>query len=603
MNDPNPQSTADAATAGAGPAADAGRTPRVDPVTLSIVWSKLLSIVEEMGGTLRRTAYSPAVREGDDFSSGLFDRAGRLIAQGQFSPAHIGAMPDVVRNVSRHIPTETLVPGDVVLFNDSALGSGHFPDFFLIMPAFRDGRLVGYSGATAHHVDVGGATPGSQEIAGVGEAYQEGLRLLPVRLFRAGELDEDVLRVILGNVRVPDLVRGDLFAQRNAAHVGMTRMLAIFEEYGEETAETAFEEILAASEARMREFVRALPDGSWEFEDFLDDAGPGSDPVRFHVRVTIDDGDVELDFSGSGDQVPAGINCYYNFTRAWGNFTAMALARAVMPQNEGTVRPIGITAREGSFFNAVHPAPSGGRATNQVRLFEVVNGALAEALPHRAMGAFTHWSNPNIGGIDDRTGKPFVQYDLLFGGYGGQHDKDGEEGMAPLMNCTNIPVEVYERAGPLRVKRLELMADSGGAGKFRGGLGLRKDVEVGCREALATLLTDRRKRAPFGVFGGGPGAKAEIVLFRDGESIQLETKETRLLKKGDVLSFRLSGAGGYGDPAGRDPRRIEDDLADGYVTEEGARRDYGVEVEDGRVTGAAAGGGKARPSQAENGHG
>lgn len=564
---------------------DLGSDTRIDPITLSIVWSKLMSIVEEMGGTLRRTAYSPAVREGDDFSSGLFDRKGRLIAQGQFSPAHIGAMPNVIRNVSKYIPVESLVPGDVILFNDSALGSGHFPDMFLIMPAFRGDQLVGYAGATAHHIDVGGATPGSQEIAGVSEAYQEGLRLLPVRLFRGGELDEDILRVIVNNVRVPDMVQGDLFAQRNAAHVGMTRLLALYDEYGEALVEDTFEEILIASEARMREFIRELPDGSWEFEDYLDDAGPGTDSVRFHVRVTIDDGDIELDFSGSSDQVSAGINSYYNFTRAWGNFTAMALAKAIMPQNEGTIRPIKITAREGSFFNAQHPAPSGGRATNQVRLFEVVNGALAQALPHRAMGAFTHWCNPNIGGFDDTTGRQFVQYDLLFGGYGAQHDKDGEEGMAPLMNCTNIPVEVYEQAGPLLVNRLELMADSAGAGKFRGGLGLRKDVVLRCKEAKATLLSDRRKFAPFGVFGGGSGKKAKFAIYRGNEEIELESKETRMLRHGDVLSFQLSGAGGYGDAGERDPRRIEDDLADGYITEDGARQDYGVEVADGKVVG------------------
>jgi N-methylhydantoinase B len=560
-----------------------GQDVRIDPITLSIVWSKLLSIVEEMGGTLRRTAYSPAVREGDDFSTGLFDRKGRLVAQGQFSPAHIGAMPNVIQNISRYISVASLVPGDVVLFNDSTLGSGHYPDFFLIMPVFIEDRLVGYSAATAHHIDTGGATPGSQEIAGVSEAYQEGLRLLPVLLFRAGELDEDILRVILGNVRVPDLVQGDLFAQRNAAHVGMTRLLATFDEYGEEWVENTFDEILIASESRMREYVRALPNGSWEFEDFLDDSGPGTDPVRFHVRVTVEDGDIELDFSGGNDQVSSGINSYYNFTRAWGNFTAMALAKAIMPQNEGTIRPIKITARKGSFFNAVHPAPSGGRATNQVRLFEVVNGALAQAMPHRAMGAFTHWSNPNIGGFDDRKGKPFVQYDLLFGGYGGQHDKDGEEGMAPLMNCTNIPVEVYEHAGPLMVQRLELRADSGGAGMFRGGLGIRKDIVLRCKEALATLLTDRRKFAPFGVFGGKPGEKTRIVLTRNGEERDLETKETRTLRLGDVLSLRLSGAGGYGNPTERDTWRIEDDLADGYITDEGARRDYGVEIKDGKV--------------------
>lgn len=578
MNNANSQSMG-----GIKPSLKDGQDVRIDPITLSIVWSKLLSIVEEMGGTLRRTAYSPAVREGDDFSTGLFDRKGRLVAQGQFSPAHIGAMPNVIQNISRYISVASLVPGDVVLFNDSTLGSGHYPDFFLIMPVFIEDRLVGYSAATAHHIDTGGATPGSQEIAGVSEAYQEGLRLLPVLLFRAGELDEDILRVILGNVRVPDLVQGDLFAQRNAAHVGMTRLLATFDEYGEEWVENTFDEILIASESRMREYVRALPNGSWEFEDFLDDSGPGTDPVRFHVRVTVEDGDIELDFSGGNDQVSSGINSYYNFTRAWGNFTAMALAKAIMPQNEGTIRPIKITARKGSFFNAVHPAPSGGRATNQVRLFEVVNGALAQAMPHRAMGAFTHWSNPNIGGFDDRKGKPFVQYDLLFGGYGGQHDKDGEEGMAPLMNCTNIPVEVYEHAGPLMVQRLELRADSGGAGMFRGGLGIRKDIVLRCKEALATLLTDRRKFAPFGVFGGKPGEKTRIVLTRNGEERDLETKETRTLRLGDVLSLRLSGAGGYGNPTERDTWRIEDDLADGYITDEGARRDYGVEIKDGKV--------------------
>jgi N-methylhydantoinase B len=550
----------------------------VDPITLSIAWNKLLSIVEEMGGTLRRTAYSAAVREGDDFSSGLFDGQGRLIAQGHFSPAHIGAMPNVIRNIAAYIPPESMVAGDVIIFNDSDLGTGHLPDIVMVMPVFRDGRLVGYAGATAHHIDVGGASPGSQEIAGVHETYQEGLRLLPVRLFRGGELDRDILRIILGNVRVPDKLQGDLFAQRNAAHVGMTRLLALYEEYGDATLARIFEEILAVSEARMRDYLRQLPAGSYAFEDFLDDAGPGSDPVRFHVRVTVGAGEIELDFSESDDQVAAGMNSYFNFTRAWGNFSAMVLAGAIMPQNEGTVRPIRITAREGSFFNPRFPAPSGGRAALQVRIFEVVNGALAQAVPHRAMAGFSHWANPNFGGIDDATGKTFVQYDLLFGGYGGQHDKDGEEALTPVMNCTNIPVEIYEQGGPMRVRRLELIPDSGGAGTFRGGLGLRKDVEVLSSDARVSLLCDRHRFQPYGLFGGRPGRLAETILNPDGEATPLHSKETRTLRHGDVVSFRLAGAGGYGDPAGRDPARIADDVADGYVTAEGAARDYGASV-------------------------
>jgi N-methylhydantoinase B len=273
--------------------------------------------------------------------------------------------------------------------------------------------------------------------------------------------------------------------------------------------------------------------------------------------------------------VPAAINAYINYTRAYAIFAVKVFCNALQPQTEGSIRPIRVTAREGSFFNPRFPAPSGGRAILQIRIFDAINGAIAQALPHRAMGAFSHWSNPNIGGIDDRTGRPFVMYDVSLAGYGGQHGKDGAEALSPVMNCSNIPVEVHETHNPVRVRRLELMADTGGAGRWRGGCGLRKDIELLNSTAVLSHLGDRHKMRPYGIFGGKPGAIAETLLNPQGNAEPLHSKGMRELKRGDVVSFRLSGAGGYGPPEERDPAAIAADLADGYVTEAGARRDYG----------------------------
>lgn len=555
----------------------------VDPVTLSVLWNRFLSIAEEMGSTLRSTAFSEAVREGDDFSTGIFDRQARLIAQGNFTPGHTGSMPYLVASMLKEFPPETLRPGDALLSNDSFLGSGHFPDIFLVTPVFRDERILGYMVNIAHHVDVGGAAPGSQEVAGVTSAVQEGLRILPIRLIRGGEFDRDLLRMILGNVRMPDKLFGDLKAQRNANFVGARRLLEVHREYGDALVEAAIEEIFARSEARMREHIGALPDGAYSFEDWIDDAGPGSPPIRVHVEIRITGDRLVIDFSGSGDQVPAGINSYINYTRAYSAFAAKVLADALLPQNHGAARPIEVTAREGSFFNPRYPAPSGGRAAVQIRIFEAVNGALAQVMPERAMGAHSHWSNPNISGVDERTGKQFVQYDLIFGGLGALSTKDGAEAMSPVMNCSNIPVEVLESNNPLLFRCLEFIPDSAGAGRFRGGCALRKDVEIRNGAALVTLLGDRHTTRPYGLFGARQGSLATTTLIRKGEAIPLGSKESRRLERGDVISYRLSGAGGYGDPLTREPAKIEDDLRDGYVTEDGARRDYGVRVDNGKV--------------------
>lgn len=547
----------------------------VDPVTLSVLWNGLVGVSEEMGSTLRRTAFSEAVRDGDDFSTALFDRFGRLLSQGNFTPGHLGSMPYIMKSVMEFFPAETLSPGDAILGNDSEIGSGHYPDFFMVSPIFRDGMIVAYTVNIAHQCDVGGAVPGSQAIQGITEAFQEGLRIMPIKIVEKGEFNQALMRLILGNVRLPEKVGGDIRAQWNANYVGGERVKKLIDAFGLETFDAGTDAILDRSEQHMRELISELPDGVYSFEDVIDDYGPGTPSIPVCVDITIKGDRLIVDFSRSGDQVPAGMNCYINYTRAYAIFAIKVFSDALLPQNEGVTRPIEIVSRRGSFFNPNFPAPSAGRACNQVRIFDVINGALSPILPKKAMGAFSHWANINIGGVDDETGRPFVFYDVLFGGYGGRVDKDGVDSLSPILNCPNIPVEIQEAANPILVRRCELIQDSGGAGRYRGGSGLRKDFELRCSEATLCPITDRHSSTPYGIFGGKPGKIASTRLIEDGKEITVGSKEIVKFKKGQVISFRLAGAGGYGDPKDRDRKAIEKDLADGHISEAYAAKMYG----------------------------
>lgn len=548
----------------------------INPITLSVLWNAFISIAEEMGSTLRRTAFSEAVREGEDFSTGLFDADARLIAQGNFTPGHLGSMPYVVKHVLDVFPPRELRPGDAVVLNDSFLGSGHYPDVFMVTPVFGDTGILGYAVNCTHHIDVGGAAPGSQLVAGVTEAFQEGLRILPIRLVREGRFDADLLRMVLGNVRVPDKVEGDLRAQRNANHVGAERITKMHADYGSETLASVTDAMLDRSEARMRELISEIPDGEYSFEDYFDDSGPGTEPIRVRVAVTVEGDEVTVDFSDSGDQVAAALNSYINYTRAYATFAIKVLTDPLLPQNDGTIRPIKIVSRPGSFFNPRFPAPSGGRATVQIRIFEAINGALSRALPDRAIAAFSHWANPNIGGVDDRTGERFVFYDLIMGGYGARSDKDGAEALSPVLNAANIPVEIHESHNPVLVRQLALVPDSGGPGRFRGGCGIRKEIGLTTGDAVVSLLGDRHRFAPYGLFGGGAGQLASTTLNPDGDATQLSSKEMRGVSRGDVIRFQLAGGGGYGEPTERAPAAVLEDVLDGYVSVGEAERRYGV---------------------------
>ena len=528
---------------------------RVDAITRGVVWAALQSIAEESGTALRKTAYSQAVREGRDFSVALFDACGQMVAQGDFSPGHLGSMPSIVRHVLAEYPPEALEPGDAIVLNDLYMGSGHLPDFFMTTPVFHGGRLVGFVVNCAHQVDVGGAAPGSQAVEGVTEFYQEGIRILPTRLWRGGAVSAEVMRLIKGNVRAPDIVEGDLKAMRSSGRVGERRLVELFDRYGTETVLAAWDEILAHSEAEMRAAIREVPAGRYEAEDFYDDCGRDTAPLRVFATVIAEGSEIAVDFTGSSPQTASGMNAAFNYTLAYTWHTVKsALVQSSLPQNAGTVRPIRAIAPPGSLFNAQPPAAAGARAVMQQRIVDVILQALARAVPERVIAASSHWANPIFAGLDPTRGHRFVYYDIIVGGMGARPHRDGAEAVCGSFNLENIPVEVNESNYPIVVERLELVRDTSGPGRFRGSSGLRKDIRFLGERGQVSNLSDRHRFPAPGLLGGGPGALGRTVLNpgTPGERA-LHPKAIYPIACGDVVSFQVSGSGGYGDPLARDP--------------------------------------------------
>ncbi len=552
----------------------------IDPVTFSVVWSGLVSIAEEMGVALRRSAYSLGVREGRDFSTALFDADARLIAQGNFSPGHLGSMPFVVKHVLKEYPPQDLAPGDSILLNDPYLGSGHLPDFFQVSPVFHDGQILAFAVNCAHMVDVGGTGPGSQAVSSV-DMYQEGIRFLPTRLYHKGEPNHEVMKILAANVRVPDKVLGDVRAQRNANRLGEVGFLELVKTYGPETIQACMDLILRRSEEAMRQAIRELPDGDYSAEDYFDDFGESTEPLKIAVTVRIRDSDLTLDFTGSSPQSPSGLNSTFNYTRAYCYFTTKALTvQDTIPQNEGCIRPIYVVAPEGSLFNPRPPAAVGPRAIMQQRIVDTILLAMSEAAPDRVIANSSHWANPNYGGIDPETGTPFVYYEMIIGGVGARPSKDGADGLCSAFNLENIPIEVVERTYPVLVERLQFVTDSGGPGKYRGGTAMRKDVRMLVGDAIFSNLTERQVFSPRGLFGGEGGPRGRTLLNPGGaDERKLHSKGIYRLKAGDVVSTTLSGTGGYGSPLERDPEAVLRDVRDGFVSLDAAREQYGVVID------------------------
>ena len=561
----------------------------LDPITLGVIWGGLQSITVEVGTTVHRTAHSQQAREGQDFSVCLFDPTGRMVAQGPYSPGHMGAMGFAAKNAIAAFPHDPLRPGDVVLFNSPHLGSGHFPDFFMIQPAFEGpgggGRLIGFAANILHHTDVGGMRPGSQAVEGVSDFFQEGLHIPPVKFWKGGEEQDAVLAIILANTRMPDSMLGDLRAQRNSLRVGELRLIELAQRHGFDTVQAAMTEIMDRTEAKVREAIRAIPDGAYPFEDFMDDYGPGTEPMRLFVTVTVRGDEILVDFDGTGPQTESGLNSYINYTRSYCYAAVKCLTDPDGPQNDGAFRPVRIEAPAGSFLNPRPPAGGGPRAVFCYRIFDAVVGALAPALPDRVTAAGSHFANPTFGGFDPRRNRRTVVYELVLSGTAARPDRDGCEAMSMAFNASNIPCESQEAHQPVLIERFELIRDSAGAGRFRGGTGIRRDMRFLLQNGKLTNNTERQRFAPWGLFGGQPGQPG-VTLLNPGTPGErpIHSKASDTFEYGDVVSFQQPGAGGYGPPGERDPQSVLRDVLEDYVSIDGARRDYGVVIDPATLT-------------------
>ena len=549
----------------------------VDPVTLEVVRNAAAAVCEEMNATLVRTSYSPNIKERKDCSCALFDADGALVAQAENLPVHLGAMPFSVAAALESFPPETLSPGDAVLLNDPYEGGAHLPDLTLVTPVFADGDLVALSANRAHHADVGGATAGSVG-ADSTEIYQEGLRIPPVKLRAGGEPNRAVYDLIERNVRTPEERRGDLRAQVAANETGADRVRELVGRYGADTYRAALEAVQDYSERRMAAELEALPDGEYRFEDVLDDDGCGTADLPVVATVTVDGDAVAVEFAGSADQTAGPVNAVFAVTVSATYYAVRAVTDPDIPPNAGCYRPVEVDAPSGTIVNPRPPAAVvGGNLETSQRVTDAVLGALAEAVPGRAAAAGQGTMNNVTFGGTDAAGDPFAFYETQAGGDGAHADGDGMDAVhVHMSNTLNTPAEVLETAYPLRVRRYALRPDTGGAGRHRGGLGVRRDIEVRT-DAVCSLLAERQRHAPYGLAGGDEGATGATFLLSGDDRSPLAGKSTHDLAAGDVVSLRTPGGGGYGDPAERPDAAVELDLRLGKLSEEEASDVYRYE--------------------------
>ncbi|MFB6101293.1 MAG: hydantoinase B/oxoprolinase family protein [Haloplanus sp.] len=562
----------------------------VDPVTLEVLRNACVAVAEEMNATLVRTSYSPNIKDRRDCSCALFDVVGdgddasaEMISQAENIPVHLGAMPYSVAAAIEAFPPAELDDGDAILLNDPFHGGAHLPDMTLVTPVFVDDELVAVAANRAHHADVGGGRAGSVA-ADSTEIYQEGVRVPPVKLYDAGDPVEDVFDLLLTNVRTPDERRGDFRAQRAANRTAVERVRDLTARHGLDTLQAATTEIKAYAERRMRAEISDLPDGTVRFEDRLDDDGQGNEDLRIAVAVTVDGDELAVDFAGTSDQVAGAINAPLAVTASATYYAVRCVTDPDVPPNAGTYRPIDIHAPAGAVVNAQPPAAVvGGNLEISQRVTDALLGAFGTEAPERSVAAGQGTMNSVTFGGTDRAGDPFAFYETVGGGFGGRVGADGMDGVhVHMSNTLNTPAEVLETTYPLRVRRYEYRPDSGGAGEFRGGLGLRRDIEVLADDVAFSLLADRRRHRPYGLAGGDPGAPGEDYLTRDGggdgeTTVEIPGKSTHDLDAGDVVSIRTPGGGGVGDPTDRDPDAVARDLRLGKVSAAAVRQVYGLD--------------------------
>ena len=553
-----------------------------DPITLEVIVEGLIAIVREMRATVIRASYSSVIYEMDDFSCGLFDPQAQLVAQSEDHPGHVLPMPWSVRCVLEDFAGD-IHPGDIFLVNDSYRGGTHLNDVTMLYPVFEGDDLMIFPAVRAHWADVGGMVPGSY--SGLSTSIlQEGVRISPIKIAERGQINKAAMSLILNNMRLPDERLGDFHAALGACRVAEQRILRMLAKYGRGVVLDCITANLDRSEARLRAKIRALPDGEYLYEDYLEFFLEGRlDPVRMSLALTIRGDEIIADFAGSNPQVPGVVNSTLATTGA-GVFVAVkSILDPEGPINHGTFRPITIRGPEGSIMNVQYDAPAGAHGEVRKRAVSVCLGALAQVIPEGVSGDLSGTSFPNaIGGVNPRRNRPYVYYEAPAGGNGGFRDGDGSSawGNIDFGNVKTIhTVESIENEHPLLVERCTLRTDSGGEGTHRGGLGLRREVRVLQGEGRYSALSDRAVIPPYGVLDGRAARRVRVAVEREGRTIEFETpgKVTGYrVVAGDLVIMESAGGGGYGNPLSRDPELVRADVRSGYVSAERARDGYGV---------------------------
>jgi N-methylhydantoinase B len=547
------------------------RTPgNLDPVTFELIHAALLSAAEEMGALMKRSSFSPIIREMDDFSCAVFAANGDLVAQADYIPAQLGAMSLVVRSTIERW-REALRPGDVFIANHPYMGCMHTPDINILMPVFVGRRLFAWTGATAHHVDVGGVNPGT-EGAHLRDLYAEGLVLPPVRLSRAGVEDPDLVALITSNIRDPLSTMSDLRAQRAACDLGRRRIEEAVGRFGERSVTRACVQALDHVEAAMRAALRELPDGEAEAEGFLDDDGLGGPPTRIHARLTKRGDSLEVDLSGSAPQIGGALNVPWASTRACVVYLLRSLTDPSVSTNDGVLRAVDIVCPQGNVLNPFPPAAVSVRHNTCQRLADVLVRAASTIWPEKAVASgCVSFVGANLESVSPKTGRASVMGDVIGGGTGAHADGDGLDGVDTYMsNVGLVPVEVGEAEYSVRIVRTELLPGSQGQGERAGGLGLLREYEVLGFPQRLTIYAEQTNPAfaPAGVFGGEPGAPSRLTIFDpDGRRIDIPMKVTLTLEPGSLVRVETSGGGGFADPSRRDPELRRADAEDGRLAD------------------------------------
>ena len=557
--------------------------PKIDPITTEVIRNQIHSIVDEMAIALMKSAYSTNIKERRDLSSAVFDAEGRTIVQGEHLPLHLGSMLGLVRKIREKFPHDRIYPGDIFISNDPYRGGGsHLPDVAMAAPVFREGELVMFVGNIAHHADIGGASPGSMA-GNMTEIYQEGLRIPPIKIFEKGVRLEDIYELILLNVRGPRERMGDYQAHFASLQLGARRMGNLYDRWGTELLSEAMDAILEATERQIRAGIAQIPDGEYHFEDYVEDDGFGNRNIPIRVKITVEEDEITLDFTGSSPQVKGNINISWSGIQATVAYTLKCLIDPNVPSNDGFYRPIEIIAPEGTIVNASFPAASAGRAQACQRVVDVIIGALAQAIPERAVAAANGSNTTAIFyGKNPETDEYYVYLETYGGGFGGRAHKDGKDGVqVHITNTSNLPIEALESEYPLFIETYCLIPDSDGAGKYRGGLGLRRDVRVVGHTCNFSAQGERFILRPWGLFGGESGATGRLLLHPGTEKEEiLPSKISGVeIKSDEIVSIQTPGGGGYGDPRDRDPELIRKDVREEKISHERARQDYGAGIE------------------------